>query len=222
MPSFASGVVKFQRDVFPGKKSLFEHLSHGQAPEALFITCSDSRIETAMITQTNPGELFVSRNPGNIVPPYELSTSGVTASIEYAIAVLKVGHIVVCGHTECGAIEGAVCPETVAHMPHVAEWLTLARDAVTRVDRAFPNLDETERLTRVTRQNVVLQLEHLAEHPMARERMDSGELKIHCWIYDIKSGDVYVFDKDRNEFVPIAEKYAERFAKESGAGESSA
>lgn len=216
MPSFASGVVKFQREVFPEKKALFEVLSHGQSPEALFITCSDSRIETSMITQTNPGELFVCRNPGNIVPPYEVNTSGVTASIEYAVSVLKVGHIVICGHTECGAMNGAVCPDAVAHMPHVADWLTLAHDAVKRVDHAFPNLDEGERLKRITRQNVIVQLEHLADHPTVRERLEKGDLKIHGWVYDIKSGDVYVFDQDRNEFIPIAEKYAERFAKEAG------
>ena len=108
MPKFAAGVVHFQNDVYPKKKELFEKLSKGQSPEALFITCSDSRIETAMITQTDPGELFICRNAGNIVPPHTTATGGMTASIEFAVAALQVPHIVICGHTECGAMKGAM------------------------------------------------------------------------------------------------------------------
>ena len=111
MPRFAAGVVRFQNNVYPEKQGLFEELSKGQSPEALFIACSDSRVETAMITQTEPGELFICRNAGNIVPPHTENTGGMTASIEYAVAVLKVPHIVVCGHTECGAMKGAMNPE---------------------------------------------------------------------------------------------------------------
>ena len=111
MPKFAAGVIEFQNTVYPEKKELFEKLSQGQSPEALFITCSDSRIETAMITQTDPGELFICRNAGNIVPPHTTHTGGMTASIEFAVAALKVPHIVICGHTECGAMKGAMNPE---------------------------------------------------------------------------------------------------------------
>ena len=107
IPRFAPGVLKFQRDVFPARKDFFEKLSQGQSPEALFITCSDSRIETGMMTQTDPGELFICRNAGNIVPPHTNQTGGMTASIEFASAALKVPHIIVCGHTECGAMKGS-------------------------------------------------------------------------------------------------------------------
>ncbi len=214
MPSFAEGVVRFQRDVFPEKKALFEKLSHGQAPEALFITCSDSRIETGMITQTEPGELFVCRNPGNIVPPYKAQAGGVTASIEYAVDVLKVGHIVVCGHTDCGAVSGAEHPDAVAHLPHVSEWLSFADDAVRRVhavDGDAPE-DEEKRLKHITQENVVLQLENLRGHPAVKRCLKEGGLKIHGWVYDIASGHVYVLDPATKAFIPIEEKYAERLA----------
>ena len=123
MPQFAAGVVRFQNTVYPEKQELFERLSEGQSPEALFITCSDSRIETAMITQTEPGELFICRNAGNIVPPHTNHTGGMTASIEFSVSVLNVPHIVVCGHTECGAMKGAMNPEGLDGLPHVREWL---------------------------------------------------------------------------------------------------
>ncbi|MEM8799751.1 MAG: carbonic anhydrase, partial [Pseudomonadota bacterium] len=123
MPSIAAGVVRFQKEVFPQKRELFTKLAMGQSPEALFITCADSRIETAMITQTEPGELFVCRNAGNIVPPHSNYTDGMDASIEYAAAVLKVPHIVVCGHSGCGAMAGAMNPEGLDGLPYVKEWL---------------------------------------------------------------------------------------------------
>ena len=123
MPHFAQGVVKFQREVFPEKAELFERLATGQSPEALFITCSDSRIETAMLTQTDPGELFICRNAGNIVPSYGPEPGGVSATVEYAVAVLGVQDIVICGHSDCGAM-GAISRCTcLDHLPAVANWL---------------------------------------------------------------------------------------------------
>ncbi len=220
MPSFATGVVKFHRDVFPEKKALFEKLSHGQAPEALFITCSDSRIATGMITQTDPGALFSCRNPGNIVPPYDVKAGDVAASIEYALEVLKVGHIVICGHTDCGAVRGAAHPEAVAHLPHVAEWLSFADEAVRRADADIGEASEDEgsRLKRITQENVILQLENLAGYPAVKRRMDEGTLKIHGWVYDIGEGHVYVLDTDEKTFIPIEEKYAERLTAEAKTG----
>ena len=134
MSRFAMGVIKFQREVFPEKQELFERLSTGQSPEALFITCSDSRIETAMLTQTDPGELFICRNAGNIVPPHTNQTGGMTASIEFAIGALRVPNIVICGHTECGAMKGAMNRDGLTHLPHVREWLGYAQGAVDIVE----------------------------------------------------------------------------------------
>lgn len=213
MPHFAAGVVRFQKEVYPEKKELFEKLSLGQSPEALFITCSDSRIETAMITQTDPGELFICRNAGNIVPPHNAQTGGMTASIEFAVAVLKVPHIVICGHTECGAMKGAMNPDGLEKLPHVKQWLGFAKAAVDIVQEMGADLSDEARMRMLLQQNVVLQLRHIATHPSVAVRLAKGDLTLHGWVYDIKSGDVEAYDEAQNSFIPVADKYAAEMAK---------
>ena len=213
MPHFAAGVVRFQNEVFPNKKELFEKLSQGQSPEALFITCSDSRIETAMITQTDPGELFICRNAGNIVPPHVTHTGGMTASIEFAVAALKVPHIVVCGHTECGAMKGAMDLEGLSALPHVKEWLGYAKAAVAVVDELSPGGSDEERMNMLLKQNVMLQLQHLKTHPSVAARLAKGDLCLHGWVYDIKTGGVEAYDDATNTFVPVDKRYAQEIAK---------
>lgn len=208
MPQFAHGVVKFQTEVFPGKKDLFEKLSKGQSPEALFITCSDSRIETAMITQTDPGQLFICRNAGNIVPPHTMHTGSMTASIEFAVAALRVPHIVVCGHSECGAMKGAMDPSGLDKLPHVREWLNYAQAAVNVVDELAPDKSDEERMQMLLEQNVVLQLQHLRTHPSVAARLARGDLELHGWIYDIKTGGVSAYDEKSDKFVAVADHYA--------------
>lgn len=213
MPHFAAGVVRFQTEVFPEKQELFESLAKGQSPEALFITCSDSRIETAMITQTDPGELFICRNAGNIVPPHTNHTGGMTASIEFAVAALKVPHIVICGHTECGAMKGAMHPEGLDGLPHVREWLGYARAAVEVVNHIGANLDAPARMQMLLEQNVILQLNHLKTHPAVAARLASGELQLHGWVYDIRTGDVTAYDAASGKFVAVHEHYAGEMAE---------
>jgi len=213
MPHFAAGVVRFQNTVYPEKKELFEKLSAGQSPEALFITCSDSRIETAMITQTEPGELFICRNAGNIVPPHTNHTGGMTASIEFAVSALRVPHIVICGHTECGAMKGALNPEGLNELPHVKEWLGYSRAAVDIVREIAPNANDTERMDLLLRQNVVLQIQHLKTHPAVAARLARGDLELHGWVYDIKTGGVVAWDEATNRFEPVDEHYAAEIAK---------
>jgi carbonic anhydrase len=212
MPKFAAGVVRFQKEVYPGKQDLFEKLAHGQSPEALFITCSDSRIETAMITQTDPGELFICRNAGNIVPPHTNHTGGMTASIEFATAALQVPHIVVCGHTECGAMKGAMNPEGLDTLPHVREWLSYARAAVQVVDTLGADLDDEARMHMLLEQNVILQLQHLKTHPAVAARLAKGDVQLHGWVYDIKTGEVKAYDDERGGFAPVEERYASEMA----------
>ena len=212
MPKFAAGVIRFQKDVFPQKRELFEKLSEGQSPEALFITCSDSRIETAMITQTDPGELFICRNAGNIVPPHTNHTGGMTASIEFAVAALNVPHIVVCGHTECGAMQGAMNPEGLESLPHVREWLGFARAAVNVVDALGAELDDDARMRMLLEQNVILQLQHLKTHPTVAARLAKGDLTLHGWIYDIRTGDVQAYDAEADRFEPVQDRYAGEMA----------
>lgn len=213
MPKFAEGVIKFQNSVYPEKKELFEKLSKGQSPEALFITCSDSRIETAMITQTDPGELFICRNAGNIVPPHTTHTGGMTASIEFAVAALNVPHIVICGHTECGAMKGAMNPEGLDALPHVKEWLSYSRAAVSVVEHMGKDLSDEEKMKMLLEQNVVLQLQHLRTHPAVAARLAKGDLQLHGWVYDIKTGGVSAYDEDSKSFVPVDSHYAEQAAR---------
>lgn len=208
MPHFAAGVIRFQNEVYPLKKELFEKLSKGQAPEALFITCSDSRIETAMITQTDPGELFICRNAGNIVPPHMITTGGMTASIEFAVAALQVPHIVICGHTECGAMKGAMNPEGLDGLPHVRQWLGYSKAAVAIVDELAP-ADEEKRMQLLLEQNVILQLQHLRTHPSVAARIAKGDLQLHGWVYDIKTGNVVAFNEAQNRFESVDVHYAE-------------
>ena len=213
MPHFAAGVVRFQTEVYPQKKELFEKLSTGQSPEALFITCSDSRIETAMITQTEPGELFICRNAGNIVPPHTNQTGGMTASIEFATAVLKVPHIVICGHTECGAMKGAMNIDGLNSLPHVKEWLSFSRAATEIVDAVLPDGSEEERMDMLLKQNVILQLQHLKTHPAVAVRLAKGDVQLHGWVYDIKTGAVNAYDEGLQKFLPVNERYASEMAK---------
>lgn len=213
MPHFAAGVVRFQNEVYPEKKELFEKLSQGQSPEALFITCSDSRIETAMITQTEPGELFICRNAGNIVPPHTNQTGGMTASLEFAVAALNVPHIVVCGHTECGAMKGAMNIEGLTDLPHVKEWLSFSKAAVDIVKEVGAEMSEEEKMNLLLEQNVILQLQHLKTHPSVAVRLAKGDLKLHGWVYDIKTGAVNAYDEATGKFCPVDVRYAEEMAK---------
>ncbi len=208
MQRFADGVLRFQKDVFPTKKALFEALGDGQSPDALFVTCSDSRIETGMLTQSGPGELFVCRNVGNIVPPHTEHTGGVTASLEFAAAVLKVPHIVICGHTGCGAMEAAMGTQDLSDLPHVRRWLQFTKKAVRIVEDAGQGKSLAEKQDMLTEQNVILQLDHLKTHPAVAERLECGELTLHGWVYHITTGDVQVYDEYRNQFVPTTDYYS--------------
>jgi carbonic anhydrase len=212
MPSFAQGVVKFQREVFPEKQELFEKLATGQSPEALFITCSDSRIETAMLTQTDPGELFICRNAGNIVPPHTNQTGGMTASIEFAIGALKVPNIVVCGHTECGAMKGAMNRAALTSLPHVREWLGYAQGAVDIVEAIGAGLDPDAKMRMLLEQNVILQLQHLKTHPTVAVALAQKAVTLHGWVYDIKTGEVCAFDEATGAWLPVEERYASELA----------
>ena len=215
MPKIINGVVNFKRDVFPAKQALYEKLAAGQSPEALFITCSDSRILPNLVTQTEPGELFICRNAGNIVPPHSQATGGTTATIEYALAVLNVPHIVICGHTGCGAMQGAMNPESLKDLPHVSKWLAYSQAALEIVKETGKGLDDEARLRMLVEQNVLLQIVHLKTHPYVAAHLAAGKLKIHGWIYDIRLGDIVAYDEKQEKFLPVEERYAEDIANPS-------
>lgn len=208
MSRFAQGVVRFQREVFPAKRALFERLAAGQSPEALFITCSDSRVETAMLTQTDPGELFVCRNAGNIVPPHTNQTGGMTASIEFAVGALRIPNIVICGHTQCGAMKGAMNRAALTSLPHVREWLGYAQGAVDITEALGSGLDPEAKMRMLLEQNVILQLQHLKTHPTVAVALAQKVLTLHGWVYDIKTGEVEAYDEVSQSWVPVEERYA--------------
>lgn len=212
MDKIAAGVVRFQQEAYQEHRALFEKLAEGQSPEALFITCADSRIDPNLVTQTVPGELFILRNAGNIVPPHSQHTGAMTASIEFAVGALKVPHIVVCGHSECGAMKGAMNPEGLDDFPHVKEWLGYARAAALVTKRKGASLSDKDKLDMLIRENVLLQIAHLKTHPYVAVQVASGETEIHGWVYDIRSGEVLAFDEKANAFIPVAEHYPQSVA----------
>lgn len=204
MEKILEGVRKFQRDVFPQHRELFEQLAGAQKPEVLFITCADSRVVPDMITQTRPGDLFICRNAGNMVPPYGEVHGGVSATIEYATVVLGVKHIVVCGHTDCGAMKGVLYPDKVQAMPTVKTWLHHGEMARRIVEENYGSLNEHEKLAALTEENVVAQLTNLRTHPSVASRLARGEMFLHGWIYNIGSGEVSIWDAEASQFIPIS------------------
>jgi len=189
MEKVISGLVQFKPSSFEDRKELFAELANGQSPEVLFITCADSRIDPTLVTQTEPGDLFIIRNAGNIVPPHTHVAGGATASIEYAVAVLGIKHIVVCGHSDCGAMKGALNIAALADLPHVQDWLEHSCAAVEIVKAKHDQASASE-LSAVTKQNVLLQLDHLRTHPAVAAKLGMGEIDMHGWVYDIEHGNV--------------------------------
>lgn len=207
MEHIVAGFANFRRKVFPGHRELFSELANGQSPKVLFLTCADSRIDPNLVTQTRPGDLFIVRNAGNIVPPHTRTAGGVTASIEYAVALLNVEHIIVCGHTDCGAMSGALDPAKLDGLPHVRDWLELARASIEVVKHTHGCVGP-EHLREVTEQNVLVQLQHLRTHPAVAARLATDRLQVHGWMYEIETGEVFVHDERTGRFVPLLERYA--------------
>ncbi len=193
MQKIIEGIRQFQRDVFPAKRPLFQRLAGGQWPEALFVACSDSRLALDLITQTGPGDLFVCRNAGNIVPAHG-QNDAVSATIEYAVSALRIRHIVICGHSDCGAMKGLLHPESLSSMPQVAKWLGNSEGALRALEGVRLDPDSPAALEAVTRLNVRLQMEHLRTHPHVFARVESGNLELHGWVYHIASGEVQAWD----------------------------
>ncbi len=196
----AQGVRKFQTEIFPAQREMFERLKRGQDPLALFLTCADSRVNPNLVTQTDPGEIFIERNPGNIVPSYVEFVGGVTAGVEYAMLVLKVPVIVVCGHTDCGVMKALLNPEQVEGMPGVQKWMSHAFEARSQMLREFGNASEEEQLRRMTEFNVLGQIENLKTHPSVRDRLRDQEIEIRGWVYNIGDGSIREADPKTGRF----------------------
>jgi carbonic anhydrase len=203
MKRILDGLLRFQKQIFPEERALFARLASSQSPEALFLTCSDSRVVPDLLTQTRPGDLFICRNAGNIAPPHGEAAGGVSATIEYAVLALEVRDIIICGHSDCGAMKGLLHPEKLKGLPTVAAWLSHAERARFITQENYDYLDETERLAAITEQNVLAQLDNLRTHPCVASRLLKRELNLHGWVYQIDTGTVRAYDAAAGRFVPV-------------------
>ena len=206
MQNLIRGIHDFQTREFPKRKKRFEELGGGQFPETLLITCSDSRIEPSLLTQTNPGELFIIRNAGNMVPAYGQCSSGEEATVEYAMKGLSsVTDIIVCGHSQCGAMGGLLNLDALTELPSVVRWLEQAQSTLDRVDETYDEGVHGDKLLYTVQINTLCQLENLRTHPAVADRLEAGTVSLHAWVYQFETGDVLAFDSDQADFVAVSE-----------------
>jgi carbonic anhydrase len=206
MQRLIDGYARFRTNVFPQHSELFERLAKGQQPQALFICCSDSRVMPEMMMQCDPGDLFPCRNAGNLVPPSTETGSGVAATIEYAVRVLKVKDAIVCGHSDCGAMKALFESKYLESLPTVRSWLDHAGPSskwLTRTLKDATSLTREQKLTALTEANVIMQAHNLSFHPAVFEGLKEGTLKVHGWMYDIAGGKIESFDSGEGVFRPL-------------------
>lgn len=204
MQRLVEGFDRFRTTRFPAQQEMFSALAAGQSPLALFITCSDSRIDPNLLTQTEPGELFVLRNAGNIVPPYGANGGGEAATIEYACRVLEIPQIVICGHSHCGAMHALINSTGSTDLPATQAWLGFASETRRAVSEKHPQeLTAEERLTAAVEENVLVQLDHLRSHPAVADAETAGKLKLAGWVYRFETGEVSMYDAASKKYVAI-------------------
>lgn len=197
------GHKRFHRDVFPHKKAQYHLLAESQAPEYLFITCSDSRIVPDLILQTGPGDLFISRNAGNVIPVAGNDVDGTTATIEYAVDVLHIKHAIVCGHSDCGALKAAVNRKSLENLPKASRWLQHVEGAFSHRQPLNPADGEHAELASIIRGNVVAQLINLRAQPSVAKALAHNKLDVHGWYYDILTGHIEQYDEQQRKFLPL-------------------
>lgn len=203
MQNLVKGVHYFQNIGFRQQRQLFEQLAEGQSPEACFITCSDSRIDPNLITNSPPGGLFIVRNVGNLVPCYGTSNNAEMAAVEYAVCALGVKHIIVCGHTGCGAMRGMLEGDPNNALPAVMQWLRHADSTSAIVKEHYGHLKGNDLVTAAAQENVLVQLEHLRTSPAVATRVSRGKLQLHGWMYKIDTGEIFAYDSQAHQFLPL-------------------
>lgn len=206
MQKLVQGIHSFQDHLFSSQRELFERLAQGQTPDALFITCSDSRINPNLITQTEPGELFILRNAGNIVPPHKMAAGGEEATIEFALVGLGIKDIIVCGHSHCGAVNALLAPEGIREtMPAMCSWLKYAESARRIVQEKYSDLTQEQLLNVSIQENVLVQLENLRTHPAVAKALARETLNLHGWVYKFETGQVFGYDPLEGQFVVVGQ-----------------
>ena len=204
MQKLITGILNFQNEGFNNYRTLFETLAEGQNPLALFITCSDSRVDPSLLTGTDPGDLFVLRTTGNIIPPYKNALGGEAATIEYAVQVLKIPDIIICGHSQCRAMGGLLSPESIDDLHAVKAYLEHAQSCLSVVEQKHSQIPDSEtRLARTIEENILLQLENIQTHPSVADAIGRGDLKLHGWVYKFETGEVSAYNSDQNAFLPL-------------------
>jgi len=211
MEKLIAGIHKFRKEYWSEHGELFRRLAeHGQFPEALFITCCDSRVIPTVITHSAPGDLFIVKNMGNFVPPYSespLDGTGVAAAIEYAVEHLHVRDIIICGHSDCGAMKALYKDRAAfAQTPHIAEWLTHGDRTVQMVVDNYPDMSKEERLAITAGENVLVQMENLRTYPVVRKAAREGRLHVHAWFFDIGTAEVSAYSPEKGQYEPIRHK----------------
>ncbi len=198
MRKLIASLHEFQTKYFTQHRDLFEQLSQEQHPRALFITCSDSRIDPNLLTQTEPGELFIIRNAGNIIPPYGATNGGEGAAVEYAVQVLGIRQIIVCGHSNCGAMKGLLQLGRLAEdMPLVYDWLRHAEATRRLIKENYQNYEGEELLNATIEENVLTQLKNLRTYPVIHSKLHKNEINLYGWVYKINTGGVFVYSMER-------------------------
>lgn len=208
MERLLKGIHEFQELYFRKEEEFFQRLSTGQSPEVLFITCSDSRIDPNLITRSRPGDLFIVRNVGNIIPPYDTigEKSGVAAAIEFAVQGLRVKDIIVCGHSNCGAMEALFKDEKdLKDMPLLKGWLSLSVPVRDAVMKHYGNASRETRQRAAEEENVLFQLHNIHTYPFVNRALDEGCLHLHGWYYNIGTGSIYSYSPSEDVFALVGE-----------------
>ena len=203
MDRLIEGHKRFLAEVFPRRRDEFHLLAESQAPEWLFITCSDSRVLPDLILGTGPGDLFITRNAGNVVPITSHDVDGCTATIEYAVDVLKVKHAILCGHSDCGALKAAVDRVGLDNLPKACRWLQHVESAFSHRQPLDPEDGPQAELCSLIRGNVVAQLLNLRAQPAVARAVTEGRLTVHGWYYDILTGRIERYDEERRRFAGL-------------------
>lgn len=203
MQKLVDGIHYFQNHVVALDREHFARMARGQTPLACFITCADSRINPNLITNTEPGEIFIVRNAGNLIPPHGTSNNGEAAAVEFAIVALGIKDIIVCGHTHCGAMKGLLSPQSLEGMPNVQHWLKHAEATHRIITENYQHLSGDALVTAVAEENVLVQIEHLHTLPIIAARLGRGEIRLHAWMYKIETGEVFAYDIAQRQFLPL-------------------
>ncbi len=203
MERLIQGHKRFLDEIFPSRQAQFHLLAEGQRPGVLFVTCADSRIVPDLILQTQPGDLFICRNAGNVIPRSGEPAGGVSATIEYAVEVLRVRHLIVCGHSDCGVIGALLNPKSIDDLPSVRDWLQHVEPAWEHVDQVERRSGELTRHTALAHSNILAQLDNLQTHSYVRRALAAGRLAVHGWYYDILTGRIEQYDEPAGQFLPL-------------------